>query len=229
MPRTERTRQALAHFLAIEPERLRREFHDLIAEYEYGFGSEATLALQRFLLSSHPDVLFHFNAQEDEPILREELQAAESQRGEEHQDNDRVEDAQGITSSPKQHRYDPGHPWYYYSEGDGQKPIPFDLIPPRPHAGEHMSPRLPKNKAKRAAALRTMLEDQTSQLAADKKRYAELVERGTAALSDYDRNIAHGGNEELAWASAVALKYNHIRNGRGRMEWLQKARSQRNA
>jgi hypothetical protein len=44
--------------------------------------------------------------------------------------------------------------------------------------------------------------------------------RGPSALSDFDRNIAHGGDDELAWASAVALKYNHFRAGLARIAWL---------
>jgi hypothetical protein len=67
-----------------------------------------------------------------------------------------------------------------------------------------------------------MLDDQRRQLEEDKKRYQELLERGPAALSDYDRNIAHGGDDELAWASAIALKFNHISGGRGRIALLER-------
>ena len=67
-----------------------------------------------------------------------------------------------------------------------------------------------------------MLNDRSRQLEEDKARYAELVEHGVKVLSDFDRNIAHGGNDELAWASAIALKYNHISNGLGRIEWLRR-------
>jgi hypothetical protein len=48
-----------------------------------------------------------------------------------------------------------------------------------------------------------------------------LIEHGVDALSQYDREIAHGGNDELAWASAIALKYNHISGARGRVQWLE--------
>jgi hypothetical protein len=116
--------------------------------------------------------------------------------------------------------YDPGHPWHYYPEGDGNEPMPVEEIPPAPAAGESFRATLPKNPVKRARMLRQLLSDQETQLAQDKQRYTELVERGANALSDYDRNIAHGGNDELAWASALALKYNHVRNGLGRIGWL---------
>jgi hypothetical protein len=43
------------------------------------------------------------------------------------------------------------------------------------------------------------------------------------ALSSYDRTIAHGGNDDLAWASAVALKYTQISGARGRIASLQGA------
>jgi len=41
--------------------------------------------------------------------------------------------------------------------------------------------------------------------------------------SEYDRNIAHAGDEDLAWASAVALKFNHIRYGLARVAALRMA------
>lgn len=121
--------------------------------------------------------------------------------------------------------YEPGHPWYYYSEGDGQSPVPVDQIPANPGAGEHMTLKLPRNRTKRSALIRKVLGEQTEQLQEDKRRYQELVERGPAALSDYDRNIAHCGNAELAWASAIALKYNHIRNGIERVRRLRSLNS----
>jgi hypothetical protein len=117
-------------------------------------------------------------------------------------------------------QYDPGHPWHYYSEGDGMEPMPVDEIAPALMDETWMGSSLPKNPTKRVEKLRQMLADQESQLAQDKERYADLVKRGAQALSDYDRQIAHGGNDELARASAIALKYNHIRNGLGRVTWL---------
>jgi hypothetical protein len=118
--------------------------------------------------------------------------------------------------------FDASHPWHYYREGDAAEPIPAEQIPP--HApGENDVPfKLPKNPSKRSEALRQWLADQRRQLEEDCRRYAELLEHRIDALSDYDRNIAHGGNEDMAWSTAVALKYNHIRLGKGRVAWLEK-------
>lgn len=116
--------------------------------------------------------------------------------------------------------YDPGHPWHYYPAGDNAAPIPFEQIPPCEDAGRWLERDLPKNSAKRVAKMREMLQREEQQLAADRQRYEELIARGAEALSRYDREIAHGGNDELARASSLALKYNHIRLGLGRVTWL---------
>ena len=106
--------------------------------------------------------------------------------------------------------YDPGHPWHYYDRGDGADPLPLDAIPARIVTTEQFNVKWPKNAAKRRAMMQQMLTSQMTQLAEDEKRYQRLVDDGVDALSQYDREIAHGGNDDLAWASAVALKYNHI-------------------
>jgi hypothetical protein len=79
----------------------------------------------------------------------------------------------------------------------------------------------PKNAVKRRAMTQQMLAGQRAQLVEDEQRYQRLIEGGVDALSQYDREFAHGGNDDLAWASAVALKYNHISGGRGRVQWLE--------
>lgn len=114
-------------------------------------------------------------------------------------------------------KYDPGHPWHYYHEGDAREPMPVDDIPPAP---DPVLPTAPRNPKKRLEFFRRALADQEQQLAQDKHRYRELIDNGPDALSDYDRNIAHDGNDELAWASAMALKFNHIRHGLGRVTAL---------
>jgi len=81
----------------------------------------------------------------------------------------------------------------------------------------------PKNPAKRRTLMQQMLEGQRRQLADDERRYRDLIDRGVEALSQYDREFAHGGNDDLAWASAVALKYNHVAGTRGRIDTLEKA------
>jgi hypothetical protein len=118
--------------------------------------------------------------------------------------------------------YPPSHPWHYYHEGDGRPPMPVESIPPAPDGS--ITVKLPKAGKQRQAKLMQMLADQERKLADDKARYVELVEKGVEALSVYDRTISSGGNEPLAWASAVSLKYNHVSNGLARVAWLKKQR-----
>mgnify|MGYP001591226359 CR=1 FL=1 len=56
-------------------------------------------------------------------------------------------------------------------------------------------------------------------LTADKERYVDIVQRGAEALSRYDREIAHT-SDAMAVATALALKYNHISQGLGRVTWI---------
>jgi hypothetical protein len=114
--------------------------------------------------------------------------------------------------------YDPGHPWYYIKRGNGRAPLPVAQIKPASDASCEISLRLPSDRRKRTAKLRHMVKAERAQLQADRQRYVELVERGAAALNQFDRSMAHGEDEELAWASAVALKYSHIANGLARIE-----------
>jgi hypothetical protein len=116
--------------------------------------------------------------------------------------------------------YDPGHPWHYYKRGNGADPLPLDAIPARIVTTEQFNVKWPKAPAKRRAMMQQMLTGQMTQLSEDEKRYQRLVDDGVDALSQYDREIAHGENDDLAWASAVALKYNHISGARGRIRWL---------
>ena len=117
--------------------------------------------------------------------------------------------------------YDPGHPWHYYERGDGADPLPLDAIPARRVSTETFNVNWPKSVAKRAARMERMLADHRVQLAEDEQRYKSLLEDGVEALSQYDREITHGGNDELAWASAIAMKFNHISGARGRIQWLE--------
>jgi len=115
--------------------------------------------------------------------------------------------------------FDRGHPWHYLLKGDGATPVNADDIPASNRPFD-VGIKLPKDPTKRLEKLRTMRSDAERQLDQDILRYEEIVEKGVSALSDYDRKIAYGGDDELAWASAVALKYNHISNGRWREEGL---------
>jgi len=122
----------------------------------------------------------------------------------------------------REFKYDPGHPWHYYHEGDGAEPPLLADIPARTTTEDQIGTKFPKNPAKRRALLERMAADQRRQLAEDERRYQELAERGIEALGRYDREISSGGNEDLAWASAIALKYSHICWGRGRAQRLEK-------
>jgi hypothetical protein len=125
------------------------------------------------------------------------------------------------TIDPKD-RYDPGHPWHYLSEGDNAQPIPLEQIEPDLDMGRFIERELPKNPAKRREKLRALLAQEQERVEEDKRRYQEIVEKGAEALSRYDREIAHT-SDEMAVATALALKYNHIRYGLGRVAWLEKA------
>ena len=117
--------------------------------------------------------------------------------------------------------YDPGHPWHYCERGDGADPLPLEAIPARTVNTEQFNVKWPKNAVKRRAMMQQMLAGQRAQLVEDEQRYQRLIEDGADALSQYDREIAHGGDDELAWASAISLKYNHISGARGRVLWLE--------
>lgn len=117
--------------------------------------------------------------------------------------------------------YDPGHPWHYYRGGDNADPLPVDAIPPNLDAGRFIESDLPKNPAKREKRIRELYDEELRRLQDDERRYQEIVERGAEALSRYDREIAHSGNDEMARATALALKFNHIALARGRIAWLE--------
>ncbi len=120
------------------------------------------------------------------------------------------------------HRYDPGHPWHYHQEGDDAPPIAVEDIEPDPGSGALLERNLPKNRAKRTARIRALLVLERQRVEEDKQRYQDIVERGAGALSRYDREIAHT-SDEIARATALSLKYNHIRWGLGRLAWLERA------
>lgn len=121
---------------------------------------------------------------------------------------------------PPSHRYDPGHPWHYYHQGDNAPPIPVEDIEADADGGRFIERDLPKNRAKRTQRIREMLETERIRVAEDKQRYQEIVKRGAEALSRYDREIAHS-SDEMARATALSLKYNHIRWGLSRLAWLE--------
>jgi hypothetical protein len=115
----------------------------------------------------------------------------------------------------------PGHPWHYYAKGDGKAPIPIVDIPPDEKAGWRFVEGLSKKFFRFPEKLAVILADQQQQLNSDQHRYTELIEKGVAALNHYDRSIAAAGDEPLAWATAISLKYTHIAAGLGRILALQ--------
>ncbi|MHB8598385.1 MAG: DUF3560 domain-containing protein [Ktedonobacteraceae bacterium] len=60
----------------------------------------------------------------------------------------------------------------------------------------------------------------------EEERLRELEERGTAALSEYDIQIAAGGDAELALRTALMLVRNHITYDRSHMEQVRPAANQ---
>ncbi len=121
--------------------------------------------------------------------------------------------------------YEPSHPWHYYRLGDHAAPMALESIPPSLNAGEDLAARMPKSPIKRKIFLKDTLDAERCCLQEDQRRYQDLVERGAEALSSYDREIAHGGNDELAVASALALTYNRISRALGRIAWLERQTS----
>ena len=118
--------------------------------------------------------------------------------------------------------YDLGHPWHYLARGCGGIPIPVQHIP-SPSPSPHDAPlKLAANPVKRSVQLRAIYQDEQHRLADFKARYQEIVEHGVGALSRYDREIAHGGDLELAWACSIALAYNHVVSCLGRLAWLRR-------
>lgn len=117
--------------------------------------------------------------------------------------------------------YGPGHPWHYYREGDNAPPVLFGDIPASEESGRAMERELPKPRAKRIIAVRERLESERRELEDARLRYQEIIDRGAAALSRYDREIAYGGNDEMARAGTLALLYNQIAWRKGRIACLE--------
>jgi hypothetical protein len=118
--------------------------------------------------------------------------------------------------------YDLGHPWHYLACGCGGTPIPVEHIPSPPPSPHDAPLKLPTNPVKRTAKLRAIYQDEQRCLVKCKARYEEIVANGVDALSWYDREIAYGGDLELAWAGSIALAYNHVVSCQGRLAWLRR-------
>lgn len=191
-PSTEKRRIALEERFQKEPPRLQHAFDVLMDVYAEGFGDEAADEFRKAVKARHHG---------------SEVRSDSSSR------------AHLITATPDdaQPRYEPSHPWFYYKEGDHAEPLSLDAISPAELTLDHVGITLPKQAEKRRSKLAALSADAVSQLQQDERRYVELVEHGVEALSNYDRTIAYGGNDELAWASSIALCHNHVRYSRGRV------------
>ncbi|MBE7458000.1 MAG: hypothetical protein KJ057_13760 [Phycisphaerae bacterium] len=139
------------------------------------------------------------------------------------------------TGTPDEHAlpaalsYPPGHPWHYHPLGDNAAPMPVDAIPAAKGLEDTFDRELPKRGPKRIIKARELLDAERRGLEADRQRYQALVERGADALSRYDREIAHGGDLEMARASALALTFNHVAWRLGRIAVLERELTRSNA
>ncbi len=121
--------------------------------------------------------------------------------------------------------YGPGHPWHYLPQGDNASPVPFEDIPASDESARAMERDLPKARAKRIIAVRERLESERRELDEARVRYQEIIDRGAEALSRYDREIAYGGNDELARAGTLALLFNQAAWRKGRIACLEREQS----
>lgn len=121
--------------------------------------------------------------------------------------------------------YGPGHPWRYLPQGDNASPVPFEDIPASEESARAMERELPKPRAKRIIAVRERLESEQRELEAARLRYQEIIDRDAKALSRYDREIAYGGNDELARAGTLALLFNQAAWRKGRIACLEREHS----
>lgn len=107
--------------------------------------------------------------------------------------------------------------------------MPADAIPPAKGIEHTFDRELPKRGQKRIIKARELLDAERRGLEADRRRYQAIVERGADALSRYDREIAHGGDLEMARASALALTFNHVAWRLGRIAVLERELTRSNA
>lgn len=106
-------------------------------------------------------------------------------------------------------------------QGDNASPVPFEDIPASEESARAMERELPKPRAKRIIAVRERLESERRELDQARVRYQEIIDRGAEALSHYDREIAYGGNDELARAGTLALLFNQAAWRKGRIACLE--------
>ena len=126
----------------------------------------------------------------------------------------------GLIEETGENLYPEGHPWFYLFGG---KPTPAEKIIPRAEmqiVGFYFEKRITKKN--RRADLDRELEWAEKGLRQDIERYNDLLTRGTDAVSDYDKNIACGGDVKMAVAVALGLVHGHIMWDRSKVLCLRK-------
>lgn len=110
--------------------------------------------------------------------------------------------------------YTPCHPWYYLTGG---APLHPDNIEPG---------TCDYTFATKKGNLDEQITHAEEHLKADIERYMDIVTRGVDALSHFDRTIPFGNDEQLALATALALKHNHICYYKGLLRALESSCSE---
>jgi N12 class adenine-specific DNA methylase len=105
----------------------------------------------------------------------------------------------------------PGHP-YYYKEGG--KPLEVKDIEPAKDVSIFFD-KMPKNPKKKEAYLLKRKAEIQQELDGDIAQYTELVEKGDAAVSEYDKKMGYGKE------TGLYLKHNHISSNKGKLAFIE--------
>lgn len=186
-PRTETQRDRLQILYRNQPGRLERAFETLMDVYEEVFGPEATDAFRKAICAWHAGI----------EVAADSASVMHRTTGQLTEDFDQSTGVSVTNQTSEEFSYEPDHPWHYYARGDGADPIPLAEIPAGEARHSIESLKLPKDRKKRTAKLSQLLTDHEGSLREDEERYLKLIARGVDELSEYDRNIAYGGDLEL--------------------------------
>lgn len=97
-----------------------------------------------------------------------------------------------------------------------------EQITPRGHFDASWAlEKIPASLDRRMDALTAKLDKHRQELAADIRRYTDLLTRKLDALSDYDLTICHQGDVEQALLTALGLKTAHISWQRSHIQVLE--------
>ena len=130
-----------------------------------------------------------------------------------------------IKSSDSRWRgYPPNHPWHYLPQGDAARPVAANDIPASTVDEKCVwfVGKLPKDAAKRDAALHALLSERNGDLAARIHRYDDIRAHGVSVLSAFDRQIAYGNDDDMAFACTMAMLFNQIAELKGQVAWLRR-------